>query len=165
MKKLACLIIFLECILLMPLASAQARDAVVGVNLLNHPEQLTPQEQDTILDNMKNAGVRVIRAGIINNDQYLDFIQRVYAHGIKIALLRIEGPDINMPSIEVQELPENWRTRLEATRDLGTIWLESNESVLLRIPSVIVPKTMNYLFNPSHKQASEFRILETITYG
>jgi Glycosyl hydrolase catalytic core len=97
MKKCAYLVALLECVLLMPLGRAQTRDVVVGVNLLNHPEQLTPQEQDTILDNMKNAGVRVIRAGIINNDQYLDFIQRVYSHGIKIeGLSGVRGPAGNM---------------------------------------------------------------------
>ena len=83
----------------MSLAPVMARtnDVVVGVNLLNHPEQLTTQEQDTILNNMKNAGVRVIRVGIINNDKYIDFIQRVYAHGIAIeGLSGVRGPSGNM---------------------------------------------------------------------
>jgi hypothetical protein len=71
-------------LMLLVAALAQAEDAIVGVNLVNSPDQLTPQEQDTILENMKDAGVRVIRAGIVNNDKNLDFIQRVYAHSIKI---------------------------------------------------------------------------------
>lgn len=87
MKKIAYLIALLAYFLFMTpaLVSAQADDdLVVGVNLVNQPALLTPQEQDTILDNMKNAGVRVIRAGIADNEKNLDFAQRVYAHGMKL---------------------------------------------------------------------------------
>lgn len=82
----------------------------------------------------------------------------------EFTLLRIEGPDIDIPSITIDELPEDWRLRLETTRDLGTAWLLRNESVLLRVPSAIVPATMDCLFNPSHRQAAEFRIVEAIAY-
>jgi hypothetical protein len=84
MKKFAYLVVVLGCMLLTSLAPARADDIVVGVNLVNQPDRLTPKEQDTILEAMKDAGVRVIRAGISNNDKSLDFAQRVYAHGIKI---------------------------------------------------------------------------------
>lgn len=80
----------------------------------------------------------------------------------EFTLLRIDGPDIDLPSVAVEALPEDWRTRLEATRDLGTAWLERNESAALRVPSAIVPQTMNCLFNPLHKQAAEFRIVEIV---
>jgi RES domain-containing protein len=79
-------------------------------------------------------------------------------------LFRIESPDVEAPSIRIDDLPEERRTRLEATRDLGTAWLEKNESVLLRVPSAIVPETLNCLFNPSHRQAAEFRIIEALPY-
>jgi RES domain-containing protein len=82
----------------------------------------------------------------------------------EFTLLRIEGPDVETPSIRIDDLPKNWRTRLEATRDLGTAWLERNESVMLRVPSAIVPETLNCLFNPSHRQAAEFRIVEVLAY-
>src|ERR1700757_4968757 len=71
----------------------------------------------------------------------------------EFTLLKIEGPDVETPSFEIDTLPKNWQTQLEVTRDLGTAWLERNENVLLRVPSVIVPETVNFLFNPSHKVA------------
>src|ERR1700742_4232195 len=46
----------------------------------------------------------------------------------EFTLLKIEGPDIDVPSIGVGTLPEEWRTNLEITRDLGTSWLERNET-------------------------------------
>ena len=42
-------------------------------------------------------------------------------------LLKIEGPNIEVPSIKADDLPKDWKTQLEATRDLGTAWLEKNE--------------------------------------
>jgi RES domain-containing protein len=82
----------------------------------------------------------------------------------EFTLLKIEGPDLDVPLLSVDNLPDDWRTKLEVTRDLGTSWLDKNESVLLRVPSAIVPQTMNYLFNPAHRKAGEFRILDTIAY-
>ena len=82
----------------------------------------------------------------------------------EFTLLRIEGPDFDTPSIRAEDLPEDWRTRLEVTRDLGSAWLEGSEGVLLRVPSAIAPETINCLLNPSHRQAAEFRITESMTY-
>lgn len=82
----------------------------------------------------------------------------------EFTLLRIEGPDFETSTIRVEDLPEGWRTRLEVTRDLGSDWLEKNESALLRVPSAIVPETTNCLFNPAHRQAAEFRLVEAMGY-
>jgi RES domain-containing protein len=82
----------------------------------------------------------------------------------EFTLLRIEGPDLDVPSIGVDTLPEDWRTKLEITRDLGASWLARNETIVLRVPSAIVPQTMNVLFNPAHPNAAKFRIVEAIAY-
>src|ERR1700747_2664455 len=76
----------------------------------------------------------------------------------QFTLLKIEGPDLEIPSVKSDDLPQDWHTRLEVTRDLGTAWLARNESVLLQVPSVIVPETVNFLFNPSHRLATKFHI-------
>src|SRR5215469_2262248 len=82
----------------------------------------------------------------------------------EFTLLKVEGPDLEVPSISVDALPQDWPSRLAVTRDVGTAWLEKNENVLLRVPSAIVPETRNYLFNPAHRQALEFRIVEAMGY-
>jgi len=82
----------------------------------------------------------------------------------EFTLLKIEGPDLDASSIGIDTLPGDWQTKLEVTRDLGTSWLDKNETVLLLVPSAIVPQTMNCLFNPAHRRAGEFRIVEAIAY-
>jgi RES domain-containing protein len=79
-------------------------------------------------------------------------------------LLKIEGPDSKVVIIKREDLPQDWRTRLEATRDLGTAWLRGKEGVLLQVPSAIVPATDNFLFNPIHVDAARFRISEVFSY-
>jgi RES domain-containing protein len=79
-------------------------------------------------------------------------------------LLKIEGPDQKVSVITLTDLPENWRSHLEVTRDLGTAWLQKKETVLLRFPSAIVPETPNFLFNPAHPDAKKFRIVEAFAH-
>jgi RES domain-containing protein len=83
----------------------------------------------------------------------------------EFTLLKIEGPDLRVPFVETKELPQDWRARLEVTRDLGTARLKKNESVLLRVPSALVPETVNFLFNPSNAtQAKKFHITDVFSY-
>lgn len=82
----------------------------------------------------------------------------------EFTLLKIEGPNPKVSVITLDGLPENWRSRLDVTRDLGTVWLQKKESVLLQIPSAIVPETGNFLFNPLHPAAKTFRIAEAFSH-
>jgi RES domain-containing protein len=82
----------------------------------------------------------------------------------EFTLMRIEGPDRKISVIKAQDLPQDWRTRPELTRDLGTAWLKKKESILLQVPSAIVPETANFLFNPMHIDAAKFRITDAFAY-
>jgi RES domain-containing protein len=82
----------------------------------------------------------------------------------EFTLLRIEGPEVEVASVELTALPKRWREQAEVTRDLGTEWLRAGRGVLLRVPSAIVPATWNLLFNPLHKDAKRFRVAEALHY-
>jgi RES domain-containing protein len=82
----------------------------------------------------------------------------------QFTLLKIEGPDLQIATVRPKDLPPDWTARLEVTRDLGTAWLRNNEAVLLQVPSAIVPATFNFLFNPTHADASQFRITDAFPY-
>jgi RES domain-containing protein len=79
-------------------------------------------------------------------------------------LLKIEGPELKMAVVQAQDLPASWQTQFDVTRDLGSRWLEKNDSVLLQVPSAIVPETANFLFNPLHPHARRFRIAQALSY-
>lgn len=82
----------------------------------------------------------------------------------EFTLLRIEGPRVKTSSIATAQLPKDWQAQLETTRDLGTKWLRAKKTVLLRVPSGIVPQTANFLFNPFHPDATLFQIAEVLIY-
>jgi RES domain-containing protein len=82
----------------------------------------------------------------------------------EFTLLKIAGPDPAVSVVKLEDLPQDWRTRLEATRDLGMAWLRKREGVLLQVPSAIVPETPNFLFNPMHTAAAKFRVTDVFVY-
>jgi RES domain-containing protein len=73
-------------------------------------------------------------------------------------LLKVEGPARKRAEVRLADLPHDWTVRLQTTRDLGSQWLRSGKSSLLRVPSAIVPETSNFLLNPSHSGAIGYRI-------
>ena len=79
-------------------------------------------------------------------------------------LLKISGPDISPEGIGLGDLPANWATQMESTQQIGATWLESRRSPMLRVPSVLVPETWNYLLNPAHPDAAFFQIERSYEY-
>jgi len=82
----------------------------------------------------------------------------------EFTLLKIEYPKLTPMIVRPEDLPEDWTLRPEATRDVGTVWLRKKKSVLLRVPSALVPETANYIFNPLHIDAAKFHITDVLLY-
>jgi RES domain-containing protein len=63
---------------------------------------------------------------------------------------------------EEEDLPEDWNERPPgpASRKIGDEWIESETSVVLKVPSVVVPAEYNYLINPGHPEFEEIEIGE-----
>jgi RES domain-containing protein len=49
-------------------------------------------------------------------------------------------------------LPPDWKKRRAptTTKQIGDLWVAANESVVLKVPSVIIEGENNYLLNPGH---------------
>lgn len=71
------------------------------------------------------------------------------------------APD-TMPAttLAASQLPDNWRQNETHTQQIGSQWLRSGESLLLRIPSVIVRPEYNYLLNPAHELFADIQIID-----
>jgi RES domain-containing protein len=81
----------------------------------------------------------------------------------RFQVLRIEGPDtLSIKKIEVGALSSNWTEDITSTQSIGDIWLSEGRSLLLEVPSVLVPETWNILVNPQHPEANLLKI--TMTY-
>lgn len=59
---------------------------------------------------------------------------------------------------------DGWQADRVTTRRCGDAWLASAASLLLRVPSAVVGRTNNFLFNPLHPEARHCRILSVARY-
>lgn len=76
--------------------------------------------------------------------------------------LRIEGSDsLSIERIGIGKLAENWAKDLLITQECGDRWLQEKRSLLLEVPSVLVPETWNILVNPLHPEVSQLQITKT----
>ncbi|MBS1823478.1 MAG: RES family NAD+ phosphorylase [Acidobacteria bacterium] len=74
-------------------------------------------------------------------------------------VLRIEGQDsLFLETITVDSLSQNWAEDLNATQAVGDRWLAEKRSLLLKVPSVLVPETWNVLVNPQHSESGLLKI-------
>lgn len=64
--------------------------------------------------------------------------------------------------VDRDDLPEDWLSpgAIPKTQALGDAWIRSNASLLLAVPSAVIPQELNYLFNPKHPQAGSLTIGE-----
>ncbi|HOM14121.1 MAG TPA: RES family NAD+ phosphorylase [Rubrivivax sp.] len=74
-------------------------------------------------------------------------------------LLEVELPDSAASSELAAALPQDWRERTDLTRTLGSDWLAGASGLLLRVPSAVVARSFNRLFNPAHPQAAACKVL------
>jgi RES domain-containing protein len=79
-------------------------------------------------------------------------------------LLKVAGPDLPVEEIALARLPEGWVSVPEVTRSIGSEWLKSHRSPLLQVPSALVPETWNFLLNPAHSEAPQFKIDRSYEY-
>jgi len=77
---------FFVAILLLAPMRARAQEMVVGVNVVN-PLRASVADQNALLSQLKAAQVHVIRCGISNDEQGIDFAGRAAADGIHIQLI------------------------------------------------------------------------------
>jgi RES domain-containing protein len=75
-------------------------------------------------------------------------------------LIPVTFPHELVHRLDPRTLPANWRHRPTpaSVRSIGDQWVQSGRSVVLQVPSVIVPDESNYLIDVQHPQFSKLRI-------
>jgi RES domain-containing protein len=78
-----------------------------------------------------------------------------------IATLEI-ADEIQPEILSPADLPEDWRLYPAPPRlaDLGTGWVHSRRSLLLKVPSAVVEQEHNILINPGHSDLIRVTVLE-----
>ena len=76
-------------------------------------------------------------------------------------LLNIQIPENSVANIELKKLKDGWQNHIEYTRSIGEEFLKANQTLVLKVPSAIVPQEHNFLINPQHKDFKKLKIIST----
>ncbi len=70
----------------------------------------------------------------------------------QVMVISLHESDHLIRQIKISELPKNWRkmTAYALLQNIGSTWYQSMESLLLKVPSVVVPFEYNYVINVNH---------------
>jgi RES domain-containing protein len=75
-----------------------------------------------------------------------------YADMLAYTAIPVEFAEIQTKILTKEELPQNWSSLPlpQETQVIGKAWLDGLQSLVLKVPSAIVPGESNYLINPMH---------------
>ncbi|MFZ1527438.1 MAG: RES family NAD+ phosphorylase [Ferruginibacter sp.] len=75
------------------------------------------------------------------------------------ALLNIDWPDAaKTTAINPAKLKRNWHNDIAYTRFMGDEFIKDKSSLLMKVPSAIIPDEFNFLANPLHPDFKKIKI-------
>jgi RES domain-containing protein len=79
-----------------------------------------------------------------------------------LSFTTLEVPDNAIGTVKEAQLPGDWKKTPApfSTRDFGTELLEAAKSLVIKIPSMVVPEEWNYLINPAHPDKKQCKIVD-----
>lgn len=92
----------------------------------------------------------------------LEVLANAYELAGDYVITPIELPDDTaIIALSISDLPSGWNSAqpITETIDIGTAWAQTMESVVLAVPSAVVPQDPNYLLNPKHPHFPKLRFL------
>jgi RES domain-containing protein len=76
-------------------------------------------------------------------------------------LLTIEFPEIKFQEIKSAKLMDRWQQNISYTQWMGDQFIATNQSLVLKVPSAVVPQENNFLLNPLHKDFKRIKIISS----
>jgi RES domain-containing protein len=71
--------------------------------------------------------------------------------------LRVDLPSSSVTTLTLEELPPDWQSEPapDSTRQLGLDWFRRQETLVLKVPSVLIPSEHNFIINPHHPAVAD----------
>ena len=81
----------------------------------------------------------------------------------KFRVFRVSWGGKMMATIDLKELPKGWNAQppSSSSKNIGDEWVRSGRSVVLAVPSVIVPSERTFLLNPKQRDFGKIKIKDT----
>ena len=85
----------------------------------------------------------------------------------KVLVISLPEDEGFIQQIQIQDLPVNWR-KMRAYSELqriGSEWFDKMETLVLQVPSAVIPKECNFIINTEHPDfATHIKLLDTEDY-
>jgi len=81
-------------------------------------------------------------------------------------IMIIEIPDVNLEQIDTKDLPKNWRD-IESyfnLQKIGDLWYDQQKSLVLKVPSSVLPENFNIIINTTHADYKKVKLLHVLDY-
>jgi RES domain-containing protein len=74
--------------------------------------------------------------------------------------IAVEFDNRMVQALDPASLPDNWNTNPVplSTKLIGDTWIKSGSSLILKVPSVIIPAESNFIVNPAHPDLKKITI-------
>jgi|CXWL01.1.fsa_nt_gi RES domain-containing protein len=79
-------------------------------------------------------------------------------------LMKIEVPGLLLTGMTKMNVKQNWQKDIEYTRFIGDSFLTAKKSLLLKVPSAIIPDEYNILINPLHPDCKKVKIIKAAPF-
>jgi len=116
-------------------------------------------------------GQNVIYSGSTRSLATLELVVRrssiAPVNNYKLMVISIADDDYLFKQIHINELVENWRTLAvySSLQEIGSKWYISQGSLILKVPSAVIPYEYNYMINTEHPDFSKnVRIVKVEDY-
>lgn len=85
----------------------------------------------------------------------------------KVMVIHIPDNDNLFRQVKIADLPVNWKSMAaySVLQQIGSNWYKQQDSLVLKIPSAVIPQEYNYLINTIHPDFEDnIRLLLTENY-
>jgi RES domain-containing protein len=85
----------------------------------------------------------------------------------RVMVISIADDDYLVKQLQIKELPPNWRTfaAYSTLQMIGSNWIRRQESLVLKVPSAVIPYEYNFIINTEHPEFnSKVSLIRTEDY-
>jgi len=109
-----------------------------------------------IANRWNDRGQKVVYAGSSRSLATLEMVVHRIAliptQTYKVLVISIPDDDRFVKQVRASNLPDNWRTlaAYPSLQKIGSDWYKKRETLLLKVPSAVIPLEHNFIINTEH---------------
>ncbi len=94
---------------------------------------------------------------------FVNLLEGVPKKDFDLVVLNVSDTS-SLAALNPKQLTSSWIQNISETQLVGQNWSTSKQSLILEVPSAIVPIDKNYLLNPNHANFSKVEIIDIVPY-